>query len=233
MSWRCSGNSNEELIKNLRKQDLIKHDDVEAAMLAVDRANYCVDDSKSSSSAYADRPQALMDGQTISAPHMHAMCLELLRPHLTQGATVLDVGCGSGYLTTAIAHMVGAQGKVYGIESVSSLVQFSKANVAREDEKLRCRISITEGDGRNGWIEHAPYDCIHVGAAAPKIPKPLMEQLKVGGTLVIPVGAQHEAQYLLAIKRTADDKWDKKVITGVMYVPLTDPPVKRKQNDDE
>jgi len=218
MAWRCSGSTNAELIDNLVKGNIIKHQAVADAMKAVDRANYCLDKK----GAYTDSPQSIGYGATISAPHMHAMCLELLLDNLKPGAKVLDVGSGSGYLVACMAHMVKPNGFVYGVEHIPQLVDFAKANIARDKKELFKTAEIRGSDGRMGLADVAPFDCIHVGAAAETVPDALRKQLKVGGRLVIPVGSAGGNQDLQLIYRKSDTEWNASTVCGVVYVPLTD-----------
>eukprot|EP00811_Abedinium_folium_P005798 NODE_15335_length_1055_cov_6.058190.p1 GENE.NODE_15335_length_1055_cov_6.058190~~NODE_15335_length_1055_cov_6.058190.p1 ORF type:complete len:279 (-),score=84.43 NODE_15335_length_1055_cov_6.058190:218-934(-) len=223
MAWRSSGTSNDSLVDNLRAGGCFKHGRVEAAMRRLDRASYVRD----TSSAYEDCPQPIGHGVTISAPHMHAMCLELLEPYLQPGMKALDCGSGTGYLTAAMMCLVtegGAKGGAFGIEYIRALVPWSIENVCKdgktgwiEDPDI---FELKHGDGSLGWEEKGPFNAIHVGAAAPKIPKPLVQQLARPGRLVIPVGPQGGAQNLLVIDRDVDDKVTMRNEMGVRYVPF-------------
>jgi len=140
-------------------------------MKAVDRADYC------KNSPYQDSPQGIGYGVTISAPHMHAHALELLKEQLSPGKKALDVGSGSGYLTACLALMVGPSGKVVGIDHVKQLVDFSEANIRKSHSSLidSGNIKLVVGDGRQGYSSEGPYDAIHVGAAAPTLPQAVLD----------------------------------------------------------
>jgi protein-L-isoaspartate(D-aspartate) O-methyltransferase len=144
-----------------------------------------------------DSPQSINYNVTISAPHMHAYCLELLKDHLKEGGKALDVGFGSGYLTVAMSKMMGDKGVAVGIEHIKQLCDFAKENISKNHKNLLDseKVILIEGDGREGYAKKGPYNCIHVGAAADELPQPLIDQLANGGRLVIPVGSQG-SQYI-------------------------------------
>ncbi|KAJ7530168.1 hypothetical protein O6H91_15G082600 [Diphasiastrum complanatum] len=187
MSWKCHGRSNAELITNLQKHGILSSKPAAEAMLKMDRADFVPDRH----SSYIDAPQSIGYGATISAPHMHAYCLSMLEDHLKPGMSILDVGSGSGYLTAVIALMVGESGRTIGIEYVPELVEKSIEAIRNGPAGQLLEsgtLSIHVVDGKQGYPGGAPYDAIHVGAAAAEIPQSLLEQLKPGGRMVIPVG---------------------------------------------
>jgi protein-L-isoaspartate(D-aspartate) O-methyltransferase len=134
---------------------------------------------------YDDSPQTIGFGATISAPHMHAAACESLLPFLHSDARVLDIGSGSGYLTHVLAELIEPNGKVIGIDHIQGLVDLANANTAKSEEGQQLlssgRIRYIKGDGRKGFPEEAPYDAIHVGAAATEAHQELIDQLKAPG----------------------------------------------------
>lgn len=161
--------------------------------------------------AYSDYPLPIGEGQTISAPHMVALMCDYL--DLEQGEQVLEIGAGSGYHAAVIAELLGEAGRVYSIERIPWLVDFAQQNLARAGYR---NVTVHQGDGTLGFPEQAPYDKISVTCAAPDLPHPLLEQLKPGGRMVIPIGRFQQVLYLIEKKNGIEKR--RKV--DVVFVPL-------------
>ncbi|KAH7549797.1 hypothetical protein JRO89_XS13G0083700 [Xanthoceras sorbifolium] len=217
--WAGSGvNKNKAMVEHLEHYGVIKSKKVAEVMGTIDRALFVPDGTP----AYVDTPMAIGYNATISAPHMHATCLQLLAENLQPGMHALDVGSGTGYLTACFALMVGPQGRAVGVEHIPELVTSSIKNIEKSAAAPLLKegsLSVHVGDGRDGWPEFAPYDAIHVGAAAPEIPQPLIDQLKPGGRMVIPVGNMF--QDLKVVEKSRDGSISVRSETSVRYVPLT------------
>lgn len=206
---------NDGLVDELKGFGIVKDRRVEAAMRNVDRGKY------SKCDPYTDSPSPIGFGQTCSAPHMHAYALEHLKSKLVPGATVLDVGSGSGYLAAAMMQMVkGSGGSVLGIDVIPELVEWSIGNVKRDDPGLfKEGLVLRVGDG---WGDPAlkplTFDAIHVGASAAEVPDALVSSLKPGGLMVIPVGESW--QTLKLISKAPDGRIGSRDLLDVRYVPL-------------
>ncbi len=200
------------LVERLVEEGVVRSRAVAEALMRVPREEFLPPQVREY--AYSDMPLPIGYGQTISAPHMVAMMCEYAE--LEEGMYVLEVGTGSGYHAAVIAEIVGPEGHVYSVERIPELAMFAKRNLERTGYGERVTIII--GDGSRGFEPAAPYDAIIVTAAAPSIPRPLVEQLRVGGRLVIPVGPRYE-QVLYVCTRTEKGVVVEKTVPCV-FVPL-------------
>lgn len=173
---------------------------------------------------------------------MHGQACEYLIDHLQPGSQVLDIGSGSGYLTHVFANLVttpgsSEQGQVIGIEHIPELVELARTNMNKSDDGRKLleseKVKFITADGRLGWKEGAPYDAIHVGAAAEQLHPVLIEQLRAPGRLFIPVESSNDTsltssvgggQYIWVVDKKADGSVHKQKVFQVKYVPLTDAP---------
>ncbi|CAI0447462.1 unnamed protein product [Linum tenue] len=208
------------MVDNLKRYGVFNSDKVAEVMENIDRALFV----PNGNSAYADTPMPIGYNATISAPHMHATCLQLLEDYLKPGMHALDVGSGAPFSFDFLVFVIQErtetqwlQGRAIGVDHIPELVETSIKNV--EKSAAASLLKVLNTDGRQGWPEFAPYDAIHVGAAAPEIPQPLIEQLKPGGRMVIPVGSIF--QDLKVVDKNQDGSISVRTETSVRYVPLT------------
>lgn len=182
-----------------------------AAMRRVPRHEFVPSELRSL--AYADHPLPIGEGQTISQPFVVASMTELAQ--VAPGETVLEIGTGSGYQAAVLAEM-GAN--VYTIEIVASLARRAERDLARLG--YGDSVQVRAGDGYRGWPEAAPFAAILVTAAPDHIPEPLVDQIAPGGRMVIPVGAEADAQELLVIEKTSSGRIVRRAYP-VRFVPMT------------
>jgi len=161
--------------------------------------------------AYQDHPLPIGYGQTISQPYIVAFMTEQLRPQPTD--RVLEVGTGSGYQAAVLSKLVA---EVYTIEILKPLAQRAEMDLRRLNYS---NVKVKAGDGYKGWLEHAPFDAIIVTAAPDHVPQPLIDQLKEGGRMIIPVGGR-EIQQLYLLEKHAG-KFVRRAVLPVNFVPLT------------
>ena len=212
----------EKLVDKLVKQGDLHSPNVVKAMRAVPRAKFLAKDAQTY--AATDTPIQIGFGQSVSAPHMVAIMNEALG--LMVGNKVLEVGAGSGWHAATIAEIIAPKeaprsewGHSYTVEIVPALADAAKKTVMNAG--YGDRVTIINADGSKGYPEKAPFDRILVTASAPKVPKPLVDQLKSGGVLLVPVGSPMLFQKLLKITKLADGKIKEENLGGVSFVPLT------------
>ncbi len=181
-----------------------------AAMRAVPRHEFVPAESRSRS--YGDHPLPIGYGQTISQPYIVGYMTEQLEP--VPGMKVLEVGTGSGYQAAVLAE---AGAEVYTIEIVKALADPARDRLRRLGYG---RVEVRHGDGFYGWPEEAPFDAVIVTAAAGYIPPPLIEQLRPGGRLIIPVGSIYGVQNLILVTKTTEGEVRTATLLPVRFVPL-------------
>ena len=162
--------------------------------------------------AYEDTPLPIAGEQTISQPYIVAFMAESLM--LKGGEKVLEIGAGSGYAAAVLSEIAA---NVYTVERLGPLAEKAAATLA---ELGYDNVHVLHGDGTRGWPAHAPYDAIVVAAGGPQVPESLKEQLKIGGRLVIPVGADPRSQELVRVTRISTDEYRSEDIADVRFVPL-------------
>ena len=212
----------DKLVDSLTKQGILRTPKVTSAMRAVPRIKFLSPDSQSYDAV--DTPLPIGFGQTISAPHMVSIMNEALQ--LEVGQKILEVGAGSGWHAATIAEIIAPKGTprsewghVYTVEIVKGLAETARKNIMNAG--YGDRVTIIMGDGSKGYPEKAPFDRMLVTAAAPEVPKPLVDQLKLDGILLIPVGSYTMFQTLWKLTKENDGKLKQENLGGVAFVPLT------------
>ena len=199
-----------EMVEYQIRRRGVTDQEVLEAMEQVPRHEFVPDNLKSQ--AYADHPLPIGYGQTISQPYIVALMTELLE--LKNTDRVLEIGTGSGYQAAILAQIVA---EVYTVEIIEPLAIEARERLKRLGYT---NVHVLHGDGYYGWEEHAPYDAIIVTCAPDHIPQPLVQQLKDGGRLVIPVGPPGGYQTLWQVTKVGHEI-KKRNVTGVLFVPLT------------
>jgi len=212
----------ERLIDSLTREGILRSPRVIKAIRSVPRSKFLPENMQSYTSV--DAPLPIGFGQTVSAPHMVSIMNEALQ--LEVGHKVLEVGAGSGWHAATIAEIIAPGeaprsewGHVYTVEIVEGLAESARKNIMKAG--YGDRVTIICADGSLGHTEKAPYDRVLVTAAAPEVPKPLTEQLKPNGIMLIPIGSIHLFQSLIKITKAANGKVREENLGGVAFVPLT------------
>ncbi len=210
----------EDLIQKLVRSEILRSPNVIEALRRVPREPFLPESVKSS--AATDCPLPIGSGQTASAPHMVSIMDEALE--LEVGNKVLEVGGGSGWHASTIAEIVAPSdtskeswGHIYTIERIADLAAFAKQNIT--EAGYGDRVTVIHQDGTVGYPEEAPYDRILVAAAGPSVPKPLIDQLKDGGVLLVPVGGVQYYQTLVRVRKKGETIVEEN-LGGVVFVPL-------------
>ena len=165
--------------------------------------------------AYADEPLPIEEGQTISQPYIVALMIEAARPQ--PGDRALEIGTGCGYSAAVLSTLVA---EVYTVERLAELAESARRRLA---ELGYANVHVRHANGTLGWPDHAPYHVIIVTAGGPRVPQPLLDQLAVGGRLVMPVGSWRVGQRLIRMTctgRPGDDRYEREDLEAVAFVPL-------------
>lgn len=200
----------DELVDRLVRRGYCSSSHTEAAMRTVPRHAFVPAEQREH--AYEDRPLPIGSGQTISAPHMVAMMVDIL--DCSPGDRVLEVGTGCGYHAAVMAEVVGAT-NLYSIEVVESLLDSARGTLEHLGYGA---ITTAVRDGHSGWPDHAPFDAIYLTCATPTVPEALIDQLVDGGTVLAPVGQW--SQQLVSITRSADGTESRETHGGVRFVRM-------------
>ncbi len=206
-----------KLIDELIRDDYLKTPRIIEAFRKIDRTDFLPSAGKSAASlrdeSEINAPLPTAFGQTISQPLTVAIMLELLQP--SAGDHVLDIGSGSGWTACLLAALVGKKGQVTSLERIPELKAFAEENTRKYAFP---HITYLVADGWRGYEPNAPYDVIHVAAAATEVPGDLVQQLRPGGRLCLPVGSV--GQDLVLITKKPDGQTTEKRYPGFVFVPL-------------
>jgi len=202
------------LVNDLLRNGYLKTDLIIDAFSEVSRVEFVPDHLVNV--AEADMPLPIGSGQTISQPMTVAFMLELLSPQ--RGQNILDIGSGSGWTTALLAFIVGATGHVTGLERILGIYEMGKRNLEKYPFIARDHIvSMVHADGYNGYADKAPYDRILVSAAVDEVPQTFKDQLKPGGSIVLPV---HNSIWYLEKGKGSSSEFVKEEYPGFSFVPF-------------
>jgi protein-L-isoaspartate(D-aspartate) O-methyltransferase len=211
----------QQAVDELRKQGILRDSSTTKAMSKVPREEFLPPDVRNY--AYVDSPLPIGFEQTTSALHMTALFCEY--GEMKVGQRVLEVGGGCGYMSCVYAEVVApsdqpkeAWGHVWSAEIVPELAEFGRKNIERLG--YSDRVTFVAEDASEGLKDEGPFDLIIVTSAAPDVPAALVDQVKAGGTLLIPVGGAYFYQQLLRIRKKLDGKLSRENLGGVAFVPM-------------
>lgn len=199
-----------DLLAHLTSLGVLQTSDIIAAFKEIDRKDFVLPEHQDA--AYEDSPLPIGHGQTISQPYTVAFMLELLQAK--SGEKILDVGSGSAWTTALLAHIVGQKGHVYGTEIIPELVAFGRQNLKKYELP---QVKIIQAGKKLGLPQKMPFDKILVSAMAETLPKQLLEQLKSGGVMVIPVDGN-----VFKIRKISETEVESQKFEGFAFVPLVD-----------
>jgi len=211
----------DELILSLKESGTLRTGLIEEAFRKVRRAWFC------NETPYFDAAIDIGCGMCISSPHMHIWALELLRDHFSGARNILDVGTGTGYIAAILSYLC-PQSKVIGIDCFDLLTHKAEEICSLSlPKELNERIRFVTGNGEKGFWEAAPYDIIHVGFMCEKIPQVLIDQLRPGGRLIIPVSRNRVSYYdprlssgkLCVVDKNKDGSIQSYEVLGCSFVP--------------
>jgi len=205
----------EEMVRTQIEARGVEDDRVLAALRSVPRHRFVPEHVRSS--AYADTPLPIPGEQTISQPYIVAFMTEAAQ--IAEGDRCLEIGTGSGYQTAVLSELCR---EVYSVEYLPEVAAFGRGNLGALGY-LERSVCLRVGDGYGGWPEHAPFDVIVVAAAPPRVPRPLLRQLSLGGRLLIPVGVDREQNLELWTRQRPGDSrsaFSKQILFGVRFVPF-------------
>jgi len=202
--------TNQDLVEKLISDKTLITPRIINAFKAVDRKDFVLPEDQGR--AYEDRPLSIGYAATISQPTTIAIMLEKLFEKGDGVSKILEIGTGSGYLTALLAKIIDETGQIFSIEYIPELKEFAEANLKKYNFR---NVSLFVGDGKEGLKEYAPFDKIVSSASGDEIPKAWKSQLKIGGTVVAPVGDN-----LVVLDKLSKRKFKENKISGFIFVPL-------------
>ncbi|KAG5668420.1 hypothetical protein PVAND_016360 [Polypedilum vanderplanki] len=226
MEWQVQSDTNSGLIQQLQDFGVIKNEMVATVMKQTDRRFYC-----RTANCYVDQPQQIGTYATFPAPHAHAYALESLANHIHPNSKILDIGCGTGYLTACFARLIQAKarenltaatGTVYAVDYHPKLIEFAVESLNLDDQKLikNGRVKIFQSGSIKACTEFGPFDVIHVGVASNETPSELLSQLNLYGRMLCSVGPRSGSHIMEQYDRISTSEVSKKILANEIYIPI-------------